>query len=796
MRVVALTLALLAPQQQVEVAVDATLSESTVVEGSSLVLQLRIRTDGARPRIDPLRNFPDGLEVVSTRSSDQRQFSLPGGTQRFVSRDFVIVAREAGRYTIPPLEVEVDGRSYRTRALFLTVEPRSTGRAPPAAATDGVALRAWLDSDTAYVGQQVTYHAEALFGSEIRLRLRRAPEYEPPSPSGFWIHELSGSPVGSTRIIGSDIYEVQTFRRGLFPITPGTLTIQPASLSYEMRRGLLSAPETREVMSDTLRLVVLPVPDRGRPVGYAGAVGRYRIRARLEPARVAVGEAAVLSIEIDGTGNVKSLPPPVLPPMPGVEVFPPSEDAVVDVVDGSVGGTKRFEWVLIPRQAGTVDMPELVYPYFDPVRGAFQVAAAGPLELAVLGGSGSGSVTATDDRLRFVKLAPSGPSALRWVRSPLFLAVQFVPIAFLGLVLVRRRQPRARRPGRRALRRQRREVLNTLRARAATGDGTFFGELEGAVRRWLAERAGAPELVPAAPHRAAALLEERGVDADAARAAAELLGRLGRARYEPTPPGRDTREVFLQAAERLMESVDRSLARRRAPWRVGAVLLLAAALGTPPVRAQESAFTNGVEAYRSGDAAAAAAAFEAYVAAVPSDAHGWFNLGNAYEALGRDGAAVWAWLRATRIDPRDADVRHNLRVAGADPVLVDRAGPLWPLATEEALLLAAAAWLAGSLLLVAFIARRRRWHAAVGSVLVCAAVVLAGEVASRTIGPDLAVVTAAATLRAGPTLRGEDVAVLEAGSGVHIIERHNGWMRVRTLDGKDGWLETPEASTL
>lgn len=798
MRAVALALALLAPSQQGDVTVEASLSETTVVAGSSVTLQVRIRTDGARPRIDPLTGIPAGLEVVSTRSSDQRQFSLPGGTQRFVSRDFVILARRAGRYTIPSIHVEVEGRDYGTRSLLLTVEPARPGSArAPDEEEDGVALRAWLDTDTAYVGQQITYSAEALFGSEVRLRLRRSPEYEPPNPSGFWIHELPGSPTGSTRIIGSDIYEVQTFRRGLFPIAPGRLTILPARLSYEVRRGLLSAPENRAALSDTLRLTVLPVPERGRPDGYTGAVGRYRIRARLEPGRVVAGDAAVLSVDIDGAGNVKSLPAPPLPELDGVELFPPSEDATVDVTDGVVGGTKRFEWVMVPSRAGTLTIPEVRYPYFDPEQGRFHVATAGPLELEVLPG-GSIAGTAPDDQLRFVKLEPAGRSPLAWVRSPFFGALQLLPLALLALVLVQRRAPRQRRPGRRELRRRRREALERLRLRAASGDGAFFGELEGAVRRWLADRAEAPSLVSARPDAVAARLEEQGVDAETARAAAELLGRLGRARYEPAPPGRDTRQVFLQAAERLMESVDRALARRRGPWRAGVVLVLAGAAllaGPGPARAQDP-FHDGVEAYRAGDVVAAASAFEAYLTDHARDAAGWYNLGNAYQAEGRTGPAIRAWLRATRLAPRDDDVRHNLQVAGADPVLVDRARPLWPLAADEALLLASLAWLVGGSLLVGFLARRQRWYAATGGILLLLAVALAGEVWSRSAGPPLAVVTAPATLRAGPTLRGEDVTQLAAGAGVEVVARHEDWMRVRTLDGRDGWLETSQVQGL
>ncbi len=784
----AVLFALLLLTQQSEVAVEATLSETTVVAGSSVVLQLRVRTDGARPRIDPLTGL-EGLEVTSTRSSDQRQFSLPGGTRRFVSRDYVIIARRPGRYRIPPIGVEVEGRRYRTRPLVLTVEPAAATTAPEDA-EQGVALRAWLDTDTAYVGQQVTYHAEALFGSEVRLRLRRAPEYEAPSPSGFWIQELSRSPVGSTRVLGSDIYEVQTFQRALFPITTGRLTIPPARLTFDVRRGLLSAPESRELLTDTLGLLVRPVPERGRPEGYAGAVGRYTVRAWLQPDTVSAGDAVVLAVEVDGTGNVKALPRPELPDLDGVEVFPPSEDASVRVTGGVVGGSKRFEWVLVPGEAGRLEVPVLRYPYFDPERRRYDVAVSRPLTVHV--GPGAVAGDRPPERLRFLKLEPAG-RPFGWVLTPVWGAVQVLPVALLLLVLARR-DLASRRPSRRALRRAREATLARLREQATADGPAFFGDLADGIRRWLADRLDAPELRRAAPQAVARALDEAGVDAETTRGAAELLARLARARYEPDPPGRETRMVFVHAAERLLADIDRALRRRRGRGRgrTVTVVLLVLCIGLPAAPAAQQPdprFLDGVEAYRDGDVMTALSVFQAYVDRAPDDAAGWYNLGNAYHGAEWEGAAVAAWLRALRLAPRDDDVRTNLRVADADPVLVDRVRPLLPLARGEAWFAASIAWLAGSLLLVLFAARRRRSVGVVGAVLVGVALLLAAEILARDIGPDLVVVPTATTLRAAPNLRGESVHDLEPGSGLEVVSRHDGWLRLRTFSGREGWIE-------
>ena len=72
---------------------------------------------------------------------------------------------------------------------------------------------------------------------------------------------------------------------------------------------------------------MLPLPEEGRPHDFNGAVGQFTVTARLEPAEVPAGEAAMLHVEVSGTSNIKAAPPPKLPDWPGVRVYPPSEEA-------------------------------------------------------------------------------------------------------------------------------------------------------------------------------------------------------------------------------------------------------------------------------------------------------------------------------------------------------------------------------------------------------------------------------------------------------------------------------------
>jgi len=215
----------------------------------------------------------------------------------------------------------------------------------------------------------------------------------------------------------------------------------------------------------------------------------------------------------------------------------------------------------------------------------------------------------------------------------------------------------------------------------------------------------------------------------------------------------------------------------------------------------DTAFARAVAAFRAGRFTRAADLFAAHAAARPTHAAAWYDLGNAAFRAGQHGRAVWAWLRALELRPRDADARQNLALAGVDPAVVDAVTPPVALSLDELLLLAAAAGaLATALLLVRRVAPRRGLATA-GVLALLLAGALAATAGFTARAPARAILLDSATLLGAPNEHADVLSPLTEGAAVEVVEQRGGWARVRarlTAPGnapagttlpQEGWIE-------
>ncbi len=649
----------------------AELVPRTARVGEAVILRVSVQSrSSVSPRVEAPALHSD-LHLVGTQDFTETSFGS-GGRVTTTRREFVLLPQAPGTFSIPAIRVNLDRRVLRTEPMSLRVSDAAPHDESASGTADARVL-VRMEPETVYVGQQSTLVGEVLLTPDLQMRLTRPPSYDAPAPVDFWIQELRPDPATEMRVIDGQRFIVQRFYRAYFPLTPGRFAFAPARVTYEARQGFLFAPQTRELRSSAPELTVLPVPEQGRPRSYRGAVGTLSMRAHLEPGQSAVGDAVSLIVALAGSGHVKALPAPQLPPLSGFDVLDPSEAAEVDTRAQKLAGTKQFTWVIVPEREGTFDLPPIEYSSFDPELRTFRTHVVDPGALTVLPAGANTPLTMPVLRAR-PEANPMG-----WIRSPLFITLQVVPAAFVAMAFLLRRNRAGPAPRLKRAWDQRLAALRGVRSNP-------LHHAERLLRDALAE------IVPGARVRSGSPAElhrdlQRLVSARFAEQVAQLLERLENARYAPGELDTDVRKGILDDLDVVL---DAAWQHGRTSTRVHAALL-PIALVLSQASAPASTFEEGLAAYRHREMATAIQQFQRYVQAVPDDPAGWYNLAVALEADRQPARAAWAWLHALELQPRAGEVRAHLTRLGAAR-MGERVRPTLRLNTEETFFLASALW--------------------------------------------------------------------------------------------------------
>lgn len=212
--------------------------------------------------------------------------------------------------------------------------------------------------------------------------------------------------------------------------------------------------------------------------------------------------------------------------------------------------------------------------------------------------------------------------------------------------------------------------------------------------------------------------------------------------------------------------------------------------------ATNDGFAEGIEAYRVGEFAGAAQAFE-NTAAVRPAAGTYVNLGLAEWQRGHAGSAILAWERAQWIDPFNRAAGENLRFArqvtqlDAPELKWFETLSSWLPAAAWLWIAGASLWLAVGMMLLPAVFRRQKagWHqtlAACGLCVFLFSLAANWGVISRTnLG---FVVDDNAPLLLTPTSDGEETSTLTSGEPARKVRALGDYYLIRT-DSQTGWIK-------
>ncbi len=445
-----------------------------VGEGFRLVFSLNARPSDFQPP-----SF-DGFRVVSgpsqSSSSSTQIINNQVTTTISFSYSYILEATREGILKIPGAITTVDGEQYTSNPLEIRVEgqtdpsaspgrPREQTLRPEGPAADDLFVRVQASNTSPYQSEQVILSYKIYTRVPVtQFSIERLPSFQ-----GLWTENItpSGQPSASTEVIDGVSYNVAEIRRmAIFPQRSGKIILEPLEVEClvrvrgQQRRGGLfeeffgSSPfgsfETVEktIRSNRLELEVKPLPSQNRPADFKGMVGDFDLGATLEPAELAINDAANLVVTVQGKGNMRMLEKPRVQLPPNLEAFDPNISDNIRSGRNGISGSRTFDFLLIPRTGGEFEIPPITMSFFDPAKETYVSRRAGPFTLKVSGETpsiaGTPGVLAQEDAqylsrdIRFIYTRPFElqPIGFMFYKSTLFYVLFILPLALFVLLLI------------------------------------------------------------------------------------------------------------------------------------------------------------------------------------------------------------------------------------------------------------------------------------------------------------------------------------------------------------------------
>jgi hypothetical protein len=325
--------------------------------------------------------------------------------------------------------------------------------------------------------------------------------------------------------------------------------------------GVTNVPRSVATPSSIIKVKSLPAP---QPADYQGAIGAFEIASDLSKTEIAVNDALTYSVTLKGKGNLNLAGAPVINFPQGIEKYDPK---VTVRSAGNAAGSKVFEYLLIPRNTGTFDLPPVSYTVFDPELEKYVILRTPGYTVKVTGEGGDADETVTPayipgEDVRYlgqdIRFIRSGDTILKPVPGSLVDRSYFwlwyaMAVLLAGAVLLLRREQIRRNADITALRNRR--AAGNARKRLAKAETLLRGskpelvyaELSSALWNYLGDKLAIPR-ADMSREKCYASLRAKNAGEDLINELDSILSASEYSRYSPASHVDSPAELFRRTA--------------------------------------------------------------------------------------------------------------------------------------------------------------------------------------------------------------------------------------------------------
>jgi hypothetical protein len=268
-------------------------------------------------------------------------------------------------------------------------------------------IKVSVDKNKAHIGEQITASYKLYSRIPMQANISKLP-----SLNGFWTQdfEIPKTPKPQEEIVNGKKFQVFLLKKSaLFPQQTGTLELDPAEaegsakILQQIRQrnpfaDMFDDPAFRNMgsllMSDPMfnsaffnsigyrdvpvhlkstpvKITVTALPDKGKPTDFSGAVGNFKISAKVNKTDISTDDALTYTLNISGSGNLKLIEIPKLNLPNGLDTYDPQ---VIDTITGRstiISGNKIITYTLTAHTPGDYTLAPIPFTYYNPETGKY-----------------------------------------------------------------------------------------------------------------------------------------------------------------------------------------------------------------------------------------------------------------------------------------------------------------------------------------------------------------------------------------------------------------------------------------
>lgn len=413
----------------------------------------------------------EGFRIVGGPSQQVSQSWVNGRSSFQKSYSYFLLPTQKGSLIIRQATVEINGQIYKTNPIKINVTnavelPRDPNNAPQVSANDAIHLVAEVSKVNPYVNEPITVVYKLYFGN-INIKSQRA--LNTPKYNDFWSQNIEIKQITTKEgVYNGERSNVAVLKKVvLYPQKSGKLEIEPLTIDFDLqlptnRRDFFGRPflvdDNKRVTAGSKIINVRPLPEKGKPADFSGAVGKFNFKVTPSKTNVKNGESLDLKVAVTGTGNLKlfDIPKPVVPN--SLEMYDPVHKENVNTPLSGMNGEISDTYTIITQFKGKYPIKPMSFSYFDLSSGTYKTIASPEIMVNVLDGPGApeaSDVAATtgvskikvsaNEQFHFIKLKTTLISAKHndFFGSGLFFGLLFAPFLIIPIIVLLRKKKEA-----------------------------------------------------------------------------------------------------------------------------------------------------------------------------------------------------------------------------------------------------------------------------------------------------------------------------------------------------------------